>query len=106
MALDDNQQMILTVVGLIPRGRVATYGQIARLAGLPKNWRQVGAVLRDLPPGEDIPWFRVVNSRGEISGRGRPETEDFQREQLEDEGIKFDKRGRIDLDEYAWQSDA
>ena len=105
MTLDDNRHAILTVIGLIPRGKVATYGQIARLAGLPNHWRQVGSVLRDLPSGKDLPWFRVVNSRGEISGRGRPETERFQREQLEDEGVQFNKHGRIDLSKFAWQPD-
>ncbi len=105
MNLDDNRQTILTIVKLIPAGRVATYGQVARLAGLPKNWRQVGAVLRDLPAGKEIPWFRVVNSRGEISNRSRPDSEGLQREHLEREGVRFDQRGRIDLLEFGWQPD-
>ena len=73
------------MIRLIPRGRVATYGQIARLAGIPKNSRQVGYVLKTLPTGDSVPWFRVVNSKGEISQRGNGESQSVQRLALEEE---------------------
>ena len=98
----NNVQAILTMVAQIPRGRVATYGQIARLAGIPRNSRQVGTVLKTLSPNSGVPWFRVVNSKGEISQRGNADFESFQRETLEAEGVTFDGRRRICLKEFGW----
>lgn len=86
----------------IPHGRVATYGQIARLAGIPRNCRQVGSVLKTLPSRSEIPWHRVVNSLGEISQRGRGDMELIQRSRLESEGIEFNDRNRISLVQYGW----
>ncbi len=96
---------ILRTVGKIPEGRVATYGQVAFLAGLPGHARQVGFALRNLPEGSAVPWHRVVNAKGEISSRDNPAWEGFQRHLLEEEGVRFEAkgdRGRIDLDRYAW----
>ena len=98
----NNVQAILTMVAQIPRGHVATYGQIARLAGIPRNSRQVGTVLKTLPHNSGVPWYRVVNSKGEISQRGKAVFESCQRETLEAEGVKFDVRGRICLKEFGW----
>ena len=98
----ENVERILIVLTQIPRGRVATYGQIARLAGIPKHARQVGRVLKELSDPE-LPWHRVVNSRGEISQRGNPECERLQRERLETEKIEFDSAGRVSLPRYAWR---
>jgi methylated-DNA-protein-cysteine methyltransferase-like protein len=81
----------------IPRGRVATYGQVAASAGLPRRWRLVGRALKVLPPDSAIPWHRVVNAQGRISARGAGEETAEQRLLLEDEGIVFDANGRIDL---------
>lgn len=79
----------------IPRGRVASYGQIATLAGLPGRARLVGRVLSHLPPGSEVPWQRVVNARGEIS---LPDDAGArQRRLLESEGVSFSASGRIDL---------
>lgn len=86
----------------IPSGYVATYGQIAALAGLPNNARQVGAVMRMLPRNSGVPWFRVVNSKGEISERGGHESENRQRQHLENEGIEFGDNGKIQLSHYRW----
>lgn len=61
-----NLRQILTVVDLIPRGQVASYGQVARLAGLPQHARLVGYVLKQLDAGADLPWHRVINSQGKI----------------------------------------
>lgn len=87
----------------IPRGRVATYGQIAKLAGIPRNSRQVGYVLKTLPTGDTIPWFRVVNSQGEISQRGSGDCESIQRLALEEEHVEFDSRGRVNLARFQWK---
>ena len=60
------------MVRRIPQGRVATYGQVAALAGLPRHARQVGYALHALPEGTDVPWHRVVNAKGEVSLRATP----------------------------------
>jgi methylated-DNA-protein-cysteine methyltransferase related protein len=97
------------IVRQIPAGRVATYGQIARmippLQGVdPKAYqafgpRWVGSAMAKCP--EDVPWQRVINSKGEISLR--PGAEE-QRRLLEEEGVQFNERGRIDLKIFGWQS--
>ena len=98
---------IYDVVRRIPPGRVATYGQVAALAGLPGHARQVGYALFNLDDSEedDIPWQRVINSRGEISERSEPGSEPLQRLILEDEGVVFDDRGRVDLRRFRWDPD-
>ena len=96
-----NYQRIYAVVRRIPRGRVATYGQIAALAGLPRHARQVGYALQALED-DAVPWQRVVNSKGEISARCHPYAEVQQRELLEREGVVFDADSRIPLDPYRW----
>ncbi len=65
----DRYPRIYSVVRRIPNGRVATYGQIARLAGLPGGARQVGYALHALDEDSDVPWQRVVNARGRVSSR-------------------------------------
>ena len=94
---------IEAVVRRIPRGRVATYGQVAALAGLPGHARQVGYALHALAKGSPVPWQRVVNARGEVSLRRTPGWESVQRALLEREGIAFDGRGRIDLERRLWR---
>ncbi len=93
---------IYAVVMSIPPGRVATYGQVAEEAGLPRRARLVGTALKNLTEESAVPWHRVVNSRGEISTRPRPGAVAEQRVLLEDEGVEFQANGRIDLEEYAW----
>jgi methylated-DNA-protein-cysteine methyltransferase-like protein len=94
-------QRIHQVVERIPKGRVATYGQIARLAGLPGQARLIGYAMHALPTGSSVPWQRVVNAKGEISIPGENGTR--QRRLLEREGIRFDARGRIPLATYQWR---
>lgn len=101
--MSDNEQAILMIVQQVPEGRVATYGQVARLAGIPKNSRQVGSVLGAMTSGSEVPWFRIINSQGRISDRGRPEMEAYQREQLENESVEFGPSGKIDLAKFGWQ---
>ncbi|UCE87060.1 MAG: MGMT family protein [Deltaproteobacteria bacterium] len=91
------------VVRRIPRGRVATYGQIAALARLPRQPRLVGYALHALPNGSDVPWQRVINARGEVSPRAQPGADALQRQLLEAEGVTFDGRGRVDLSRHGWR---
>lgn len=92
------------MVRRIPRGRVATYGQIAELAGLPGHARQVGYALAALPPGTAVPWQRVINAAGMVSRRKMPGEELSQRQLLEKEGVKFDARGRVALAKVRWKA--
>jgi methylated-DNA-protein-cysteine methyltransferase-like protein len=96
-------ERIWRVVARIPRGRVATYGQVAELAGLPRAARQAGYAMHALPSGSRVPWQRVVNARGEISLRRETGGELVQRALLEREGVAFDARGRIDLARFGWR---
>ncbi len=92
---------IWSTVRKIPRGKVATYGQIARLSKLPRQARLVGYALHSLPYGIEIPWQRVVNAQGRISFPEQSQTYKKQKELLTKEGILFNK-GRIDLKRFGW----
>ena len=95
---------IYAVVRRIPRGRVATYGQIAELAGLPGHARQVGYALHALPDGTAVPWHRVLNAAGGLSPRAVAGAELTQRQLLEEEGVPFDLRGRVPLARVRWRA--
>jgi methylated-DNA-protein-cysteine methyltransferase-like protein len=98
---------IYAIVKLIPSGKVATYGQIARLADRPRGARQVGyalAALGRIRGEHDIPWHRVVNAQGAISARAHSDYENYQQVLLEDEGIEFGLRRRINLEKYLWEA--
>lgn len=82
---------------------MATYGQVATLAGLPGHARQVGYALHALSTDSDVPWQRVINAKGEISARAHPHAAGFQRHLLEAEGVAFDARDRVDLGRYQWR---
>lgn len=97
-----NYRRIYAVVKRIPRGKVATYGQIAALADLPGHARQVGYALHATPEELEIPWQRVINAKGEVSPRVEPIYEDLQRSLLEAEGVEFDLQGRVDLERFRW----
>jgi methylated-DNA-protein-cysteine methyltransferase-like protein len=99
----DSYERIYAVVAKIPRGKIATYGQVADLAGLSGHARQVGYALHATPDESAIPWQRVVNAKGEISPRADPLTTGVQKSLLDAEGISFDANGRIDLDRCRWQ---
>jgi methylated-DNA-protein-cysteine methyltransferase related protein len=95
---------IYTVVKQIPLGKVATYGQIADLAGLYGKARLVGYALFRVNIDDDIPWHRVVNAKGEISYSFQRRGGDYlQKVLLEEEGIKFKNNGKIDLNRDRWQ---
>lgn len=83
------EERIWQVVAAIPRGRVATYGQVASLAGMPRRARLVGRVLGNLPDGSRLPWHRVVNASLRISQRADDRAALRQRRRLEREGVAF-----------------
>jgi methylated-DNA-protein-cysteine methyltransferase-like protein len=100
---ESNYDRIYAVVRRIPHGRVASYGQVAELAGLGGHARQVGYALHALTSERAVPWHRVVNARGEISARSDPGDDSLQRQRLEREGVEFDAGGRIELERYRWR---
>ena len=97
-------EKIYRIVLLIPKGRVMTYGQIARLLGGRYSPRLVGWAMHATPKdGRNIPWHRVINSRGGIStGKVLPHNPDLQKWMLEAEGISFDDRDKCDLSVHQW----
>jgi len=97
---DSFQQRIWQIVAAIPYGHVATYGDVARLAGSPRAARQVGGVLSRLPEGTTLPWHRVVNRHGTISMQGDSLLR--QRDALEAEGIEVSDEGQLDIETYRW----
>ena len=94
--------LIYKTVKKIPRGKVATYGQIAELAGLEGHARQVGYALHNLPGASDVPWHRVINAKGEISPRSAGDSHELQRMLLEAEGVGF-VGDRVELKRFRWK---
>ena len=82
-------ERIWQVVALIPPGKVASYGQVAALAGMPRHARLVGRTLAQLPAGSKLPWHRVVNASLKISERGDSDSHQAQRQRLNAEGVEF-----------------
>jgi methylated-DNA-protein-cysteine methyltransferase-like protein len=103
MGTSTSYERIYAQVARVPAGRVATYGQIAELADLPGQARQVGYALHALPSGSELPWHRVINAKGEVSLRAESGWEGFQRQLLEEEGVAFDPAGRVNLNEFRWE---
>lgn len=97
-------QRFYAVIRKIPRGRVATYGQIATLAGLDGQARQVGYALAAIGRGSAVPWHRVINAQGRVSMRSSgPGGSIVQQRLLEREGVAFDAGGRVSLARYQWR---
>ncbi len=96
------ESAIYAILHAIPSGRVATYGQIADLAGLPRAARLVGTTLRKLPANSNLPWHRVINASGRISFPATHPNYQRQRQLLVDEGVLF-VGGRVKLSDYQWQ---
>jgi methylated-DNA-protein-cysteine methyltransferase-like protein len=94
---------VYAVVRRVPHGRVATYGQVARLAGLVNGARQAGYALHALRPHTTVPWHRVVNAEGRIS-LGDLAGSVTQRLLLEREGVRFGLAGRVDLSRFQWKA--
>jgi methylated-DNA-protein-cysteine methyltransferase-like protein len=99
----DTVEAVCSVIRRIPKGWVATYGQVAAMAGLPRRARLVGSILQHLDPNTDVPWHRVVNAKGEISWSGSRNGGDArQRVLLEKEGIEFNSNNGFDLERFRW----
>ena len=94
-------ERIYAVVGQIPSGRVATYGQVAAIVGA-CTARMVGYAMAALPHDTDVPWQRVINRQGKVSPRSSGHGGAMQREILEAEGVRFDAQGRVDFDQVGW----
>jgi methylated-DNA-protein-cysteine methyltransferase-like protein len=92
---------ILRIVRRIPRGRVATYGQVSKLAGFSRQPRLAGYALRHAD--DTVPWQRVVNAVGKISPRADPDSIPRQRRLLEAEGVRFTPTGAINLAKFQWR---
>lgn len=98
-------EKIWQVVLAIPVGRVCTYGEVARLAGMPGAARRVGAALKGLPEDTALPWHRVINTQGRISlPQGSP-SHALQQQRLEAEGVEFKLNGAVDLRRFAWRGE-
>ena len=94
-------EAVYELVREIPKGRVMTYGQIATILGAPRSARAVGYAMR-ASPGQ-IPWQRVINSKGQISARSQVERPIIQKMLLESEGVHFDSTGTYDLERLRWE---
>ncbi|MEN4010507.1 MAG: MGMT family protein [Chloroflexota bacterium] len=105
MFLDSStNQRIFALVRQIPAGKVASYGQIARIVGQGVSARQVGYALASLRSATDVPWQRVINAQGRISLPGVGGA--IQKKLLLEEGIEFDENDRVDFDRYGWDGAA
>ena len=96
-------QRVYDIVARTPYGRVATYGQIALYPGQHRGARTVGWALRALPEGAKIPWHRVINAKGRISTSCLSHSAELQRGMLEEEGVTFDEKGKVDLALHRWE---
>lgn len=96
-------QAVIRLVKAIPKGKVATYGQIAKLAGNPQGSRGVGWILHSSSRSKSLPWQRVINRLGQISFPEGTRHHDIQRRRLELEGVLFDRKGQVDLEKFGWK---
>jgi methylated-DNA-protein-cysteine methyltransferase-like protein len=104
MTGSSSYQRIYAAVRRIPRGRVSTYGAIARVAGLAGQARQVGYALSALPSGTTVPWHRVINAQGRLSlERSASGAGITQRLRLVREGVAVDAGGRVSLERFGWR---
>jgi methylated-DNA-protein-cysteine methyltransferase-like protein len=103
-ALAERLQRVWNTIRDIPEGRVASYGQIAEIAGVPRGARQVGYALKHVPDDLDVPWHRVIRSSGQLAfGSG---TRAFRKQAglLAEENVPV-RNGRVDMKKYGWQPD-
>jgi len=92
---------VYSVTKKIPKGKISTYGRIAVILGSPRAARAVGYALHSLDDA-NVPWQRVINSKGQIRFKGETSRYILQRKLLDSEGIVFDKSGKVDLKKYGW----
>ena len=86
----------------IPEGSVASYGQVAEIAGIPRGARQVGWALKQLPRGDDVPWHRVITASGKIAFEAGSRRFEKQKKLLVEEGVAV-VAGRVDMQRYRWE---
>lgn len=99
---ESKDQKIWQVVLSIPKGKVASYGQVAKMAGLGRQARYIGRALGKLPAGHQIPWYRVLRSNGQIAFPEGSEQFENQKAKLEQEGVEVE-RGRVKLNVHQWR---
>ena len=97
-----HEEKIWQIIHKIPKGNVASYGLVAKLAGLPRYARHVGYTLKCLPAQTKLPWHRVVSAKGAISFKRGTEKYIRQKSLLEKEGVHFSK-GKFSMEEYEWK---
>ncbi|MDJ0698458.1 MAG: MGMT family protein [Woeseiaceae bacterium] len=104
MDRDARLKRIWETIRDIPSGRVASYGQVAEIAGIPRGARQTAYALRVAPDDLELPWFRVITASGKLAFK--PGTAAFrrQRDLLRDDGVTV-TAGKVDMDEFRWQPD-
>lgn len=103
MNKEERNQKIYAVIEAIPPGRVASYGQIAEFAGLPRGARQVAYALRCLPRGHNLPWFRIITASGKLAFDRDSVAFKRQRDTLLSEGVPV-QDGKVDMRQYRWQA--
>lgn len=104
--MSDFTARVHDAVRSVPSGRVASYGAIADVAGSPGAARAVGTVLRGLPDGSDVPWWRVISARGGLSIPRVGHARRLQRTLLREEGVAVDEDGRVDMARFGWPDPA
>lgn len=100
----DRRRRIYRVIADIPAGSVASYGQVAELAGIPRGARQVAYALRCLPKGHSLPWFRIITASGRLAFAADSRPFRTQRDRLRAEGVRVEN-GRVDMTIFRWQPD-
>jgi methylated-DNA-protein-cysteine methyltransferase-like protein len=98
--MDSFTERVVYVIKHVPKGQVLTYGKVSAVAGNPRGARQVVRILHTMTGKHDLPWHRILNSKGMISLRGEGGKQ--QRDLLESEGVVFDEHGVVDLRRYLW----
>jgi methylated-DNA-protein-cysteine methyltransferase-like protein len=101
---DTRNQRIYAVIADIPEGCVASYGQVADIAGIPRGARQVAYALRCLPEGHALPWFRIITASGKIAFTEDSRAFRTQRDLLRNEGVRVEN-GKVDMRQFRWQAD-
>lgn len=103
-ATEKRNERIWATICDIPEGSVASYGQIAEIAGIPRGARQVGYALRQLPDGHGVPWYRVIQASGKIAFTAGSDAFNEQKKRLMKENVVV-LNGRVDMKKYRWQPD-